>query len=109
MIRSKNIDLDKAFVDKTTKFLAPQVNPKTATVTARTADATLNPADFNAITTNSGDNGAQVLTLPSAASTAGKSLKVAVLAAQTITLTPATGEKIFLNGSGVASKYLLIA
>lgn len=109
MIKSKNILLDKALVDKDVKFLAPSVNPKTATVTARTADATLNSEDFNAITTNSGDNWAQTLTLPAAARTAWKSLRVAVLAAQTITLTPATGEKIFLNGSWVASKYLLIA
>jgi hypothetical protein len=56
MIKSKNILLDKALVDKDVKFLAPSVNPKTATVTARTADATLNSEDFNAITTNSGDN-----------------------------------------------------
>lgn len=109
MIKSKNIDLDKAFVNKTVKIIAPSVNPKTATVNTKTADYTVLSTDFDSIFVNTGDTGAQVLTLPTAQSVANKGLRVAVTAAQTIALTPATWEKIFLNGSGVASKYLLVA
>lgn len=109
MIRSKNIDLDKAFADKSVKFLAPSVNPKTATVTGHDTSVTLAAVDFNWIATNTGAWAGIVLTLPAASTVTSRSLKVAVLVAQTVTLTPATGEKIYLNGSGVASKYLLIA
>lgn len=109
MIKSRNIDCDAPFTNNTYGFMPFGINPKTATVTARTADTTLTSADFNAITTNTGDTGAQVLTLPAALSTKGMALRVAVTAAQTITLTPASGEKIYLNGDGVASKYCLIA
>lgn len=109
MIKSRNIELDKALVNKSVYIIAPSVSPKLGTVTARTADATLTAAAFDAITTNTGDTDAMVLTLPTAASVANKALRVALLAAQTVTLTPVSGEKIYLNGSGVASKYLLIA
>jgi len=109
MIRSKNIELDKALVNKTVKIIAPSVNSKTATVTTKTADYTVLSSEFDSIFNNTGDTWAQVLTLPAAVAVSGKTLRVAVTAAQTITLTPTTGEKIFLNGSGVASKYVLIA
>lgn len=109
MIRSKNIELDKALVNKTVKIIAPSVSAKKGTVTAKTASYSVVATDFDSIFTNTGAAGAITLTLPSAVAVEGKWLRVAVLAAQTITLTPATGEKIFLNGSGVASKYVLIA
>lgn len=80
-----------------------------ATVEANTADATLTVANFGKIQTNTGAAGAVVLTLPAVASVAGCALKVQVTAAQIVKLTPATGEKVFLGGSGVASKYLQVA
>lgn len=109
MIKSRNIDLDAVLSNKTVNRVFPSIDPKSATVVTKTADYTVTAADFGSIFTNAGDTGAQVLTLPAAATVANKGIRVASLAAQTITLTPATGEKIFLNGSGVASKYCLIA
>jgi len=87
---------------------APQITPK-ATVEANGAGATLTVANFGKIQTNTGAGGGIVLTLPPAATAAGCGLKVQVTAAQTVTLTPAAGEKVYLGGSGVASKYALIA
>jgi hypothetical protein len=86
----------------------PYVAPD-ATVTAKASTGSLAIADYNVNLTNTGAGAAIVLTLLAAALAAGCALRVTVLAAYTITLTPASGEKIFLNGSGVASKYLLIA
>ncbi|MEN6533798.1 MAG: DUF2190 family protein [Bryobacteraceae bacterium] len=78
-------------------------------VSAQAATATLTAAIAGKNVTNTGASGAIVLTLPAASALANQAFRVAVLVAQTITLTPASGEKIYLNGSGVASKYLLIA
>lgn len=86
----------------------PIVSPA-GTVEANTGDATLAAANFGKIQTNTGASGTAVLTLPAAATVSGKCLKVAVTAAQIVRLLPATGEKIYLNGSGVATKYLNIA
>jgi hypothetical protein len=108
MIKSRNIELDKALVNNSTNFLAPSVNPKTATVVTKTADYTVLSTDFGKIFNNTGDTGSQTLTLPGAAAVAGKSLKIACTAAQDIVLDPGTG-KIWLNGSGVADKTLTIA
>jgi hypothetical protein len=47
--------------------------------------------------------------MPAAALAAGLSLKVQLTVAQIVDLTPAAGEKIFLGGSGVATKYCSIA
>jgi len=94
-----------------TGYLVPEplrVSPK-ATVEANTANATLTAANFAKIQTNTGAAGGIVLTLPPAATVAGSTVQVQLTAAQTVTLTPAAGEKIFLGGSGVASKYCLIA
>lgn len=83
----------------------PTVSPK-ATVVAKTADYTVLAADMGKIFTNSGASGTVVLTLPSAASVRGNVVGGAVLAAQIVRFLPQTGERIYLNGSGVASKYL---
>ena len=81
-----------------------------APVVAQAATATLTAANCNGKNlTNTGAGAGIVLTLPAVQSAAGQAFKVAVLAAFSVTLTPATGEKITLNGSGVASKYLLVA
>lgn len=88
--------------------LYPIVSPK-ATVEANTADATLAAANFGKIQTNTGASGTIVLTLPAASTVAGKAIKVALTVAQIVRVKPATGEKVYLTGSGVASKYLNIA
>jgi len=86
----------------------PCVDPA-ASVTAKAATGNLAIADYGINLTNTGAGAAIVLTLLAAASAAGMALRVKVLAAFTVTLTPQTGESIYLHGSGVASKYLLIA
>jgi hypothetical protein len=86
----------------------PTVNGA-GTVTAKAATGNLAIADYGVNLTNTGAGAAIVLTLLAAASAAGMALRVHILAAFTVTLTPQTGEKIYLHGSGVASKYLLIA
>ena len=95
-----------------TGYIIPQpplVSPK-ATVVAQAATATLTAAQCSGkINTNTGAGAGIVLTLPAASSVAGCAFRVQLTVAQTVTLTPATGEKIYLGGSGVASKYALIA
>ncbi len=87
----------------------PPVVAPNATVEANTGDATLAVANFGKIQTNTGASATATLPLPSAANAAGCSLKVQLTVAQIVRLTPASGEKIFLGDSGVASKYLNIA
>lgn len=87
----------------------PFVSPK-ATVVAKTADATLTAAEVHGKQiTNTGASGTVVLTLPSAPTVAGQAFRVQLTAAQIVRLLPATGQKVFLGGSGVASKYLNVA
>ena len=86
----------------------PQVAAN-ATVEANTSNATLAVANFGKIQTNTGASGTIVLTLPAASAVAGCAVKVQVTAAQIVRCTPASGEKVFLGGDGVASKYLNIA
>lgn len=86
----------------------PKVAPE-ASVTAKAGSGNLAIADYGVNLTNTGAGAGIVLTLLAAASAAGMALRVYLTVAQTVTLTPQTGEKIFLGGSGVASKYLLIA
>ena len=88
---------------------APQRVAANATVEANAANAVLTAANFDKIQTNTGSGGGITLTLPVASAVAGRAVRVAVLVAQTVQLIPATGEKIYLNGSGVADKYVQIA
>jgi hypothetical protein len=59
--------------------------------------------------TNAGAAKTIVFTLPTAESMAGSCIGFKVMAAQIVRCLPVTGEKIFLHGSGVATKYLNIA
>lgn len=86
----------------------PTISPK-ASVTAQAADATLTTSSFDKIHTNTGASATITLTLPAASTVAGRVLKVQVTAAQIVRLAPASGEKIYLGGSGVASKYCQMA
>jgi hypothetical protein len=89
--------------------LFPMVNPRTATVTAKTADYTISSAELNRVFTNAGDDGTLVFTLPSVIGNAGKALKFHSLAAQIIRLLPVTGQAVNLHGSAVVTKYLNVA
>lgn len=79
------------------------------TVKANAATATMKDYDFEKNNTNTGSTGTIVLTLPSASSLKDKKTRIQITAAQIVQITPATGEKIYLGGDGVASKYLAIA
>jgi predicted ribonuclease YlaK len=79
------------------------------TVKANAATATMKDYDFEKNNTNTGASGTIVLTLPSASSLKGQKTRIQITAAQIVQLLPATGEKIYLGGDGVASKYLQIA
>lgn len=89
----------------------PTIDARTATVTTKTADYTVTLADLSlpTIFNNSGDDGTQVLTLPSVASAKGKVIRAHALAAQIIRLLPHTGEAINYNGSAVVTKYINLA
>jgi hypothetical protein len=89
--------------------LYPQVNVRTATVTAKTTDYTVVVSDLNKVFTNAAAGGTVVFTLPSVAGNAGKALKFHSLAAQIIRLLPATGQAVNLHGSAVVTKYLNVA
>jgi len=88
--------------------LFPIVASKSA-VTANAATATMTAAAFTNNNTNTGASGTIVLTLPSARAVPNRTLRFYVTVAQIVRLLPVTGEKIYLAGSGVASKYLNIA
>jgi hypothetical protein len=80
-----------------------------ATVTTKTADYTVLVSELNNIFDNAGDNGTQVLSLPSVKDSRGATFLINVLAAQIIRALPVSGEIINLNGSVVVTKYLNVA
>jgi hypothetical protein len=86
----------------------PQISA-TATVSAQASTATLTTAIAGKIITNTGAVGAVVYTLPSASSMAGKTFKVKVLVAQQVSLSPIATDAVYLAGSGVVNKDLVIA
>lgn len=88
----------------------PRVNPK-GTPVAKTADYTVTAAQAIAgtIFTNTGASGTVVFTLPAIADCAGCVVRFQVLAAQIIRCDPASSEKLWLEGSGAAGKYLNVA
>ena len=79
------------------------------TVKANAATATMKDYDFEKNNTNTGAGGTIVLTLPAASTLKDKKTRIQITVAEIVQITPATGEKIYLGGSGVASKYLNIA
>lgn len=92
----------------TNGVLLPEVSP-TATVVAKTANYTVLAADFGKVITNTGASGAITLTLPAASTVSGKVIKIAALAAQVINISPAATDGVFLNGSGVDNKDVVVA
>ena len=89
--------------------LYPRVNPRTATVTAKTSDYTVPTSLLNSIFTNAGASGTVVFTLPSVAVSKGTALRFHSLAAQIVRLLPVTGQVVNLHGSAVVTKYLNVA
>lgn len=87
----------------------PPLVPANAEVVAHDAGATLTVSSFGKIHTNTGDSDSQELTLPAAEDAAGMSMKVQLTVAADVVLVPATGEKIYLGGSGTADEKLTIA
>lgn len=103
MIKNKNIAEDA-------KISLSKINTLGAgTVNAKTTTADLAVADFDTVITNTGAGGTIVLTLPSASSVLGKTIKVQLTVAQIVSLSPATDDAIFLGGDGVDNKDLNIA
>ena len=93
-------------------YLSPLVDP-TLTPVARTGISgtiTLVAGDLNAITTNTGTTNILVLALPSATldGVDNKALKVQMTGASNIAVVPASGESIYLGGSGAANSNLII-
>ncbi len=86
----------------------PSVRPD-ATVAAKTAAYTVLPADMGTVITNGGSSGTLAFTLPAAKDCTNQVVRFACLAAQIMRPTPVSGESVFLNGSGVASKYINLA
>lgn len=79
------------------------------TVKANAASATMKDYDFEKNNTNTGAGGTVALTLPAASTLKGQKTRIQVTVAEIVQILPATGEKIYLGGDGVASKYLNIA
>jgi hypothetical protein len=91
------------------EYPVPQRVSHKSTIEAHAANDTLVAADFGKVNTNTGAGAGITLTLPAAATVAGCALKVQLTVAQVVQLVPASGEKIYLGGSGVADKYCQIA
>lgn len=98
----------EASMTTSTGYIYPVVAPN-ATVAAKAATANLAVADFGKNITNTGAGDAIVLTLPAAATVKGKAMRVQLTVVKDVSLSPATTEKVFLGGDGVANKDLVIA
>jgi hypothetical protein len=86
----------------------PMVDPAAAVV-EYAGDTDLAITDYGKNITNTGAVGTAVLTLLAAALAAGLALRVYLTVDQIVQLKPATGEKIYLAGSGVADEVVNIA
>lgn len=89
----------------------PTINPRTATIVSKTGAYTVTDSDLLAptIIDNTGASGDVPLTLPLASVSTGKVFRAYAKAAQTISLTPVSGDVINYNGNAVASKYCRLA
>ena len=82
----------------------------TATVSAQATTATLVAGDLSEkVITNTDAGWAITLTLPAASTLTWKYFTVTVLVAQIVNLSPVSADWIFLNGSGVDNKDLILA
>jgi hypothetical protein len=92
----------------TTYEYYPQV-PGTASVTALASATTLTSAHYGVNLTNTGAVATLEHALLPAADVKGQVLHFQLTAAQIVRLQPASGEKVYLGGSGVADKYVNVA
>ena len=104
-VRFKNTT-DEATIISETGLVG--ISPK-ATVATNATTGAVATADFPKNNTNTGSTATMVLTLPAASAVKGKFMRFQMTVAQIVQLTPASGEKIYLGGSGTADKYLQIA
>ena len=88
--------------------LPPIVSPDQAP-TAKTAAYPVVAADMFKLFTNTGAGADTPFTLPDPSTVGGCSLKFAVTTANTISVLPPSGGKIYLNGSGTADQKVVIA
>lgn len=103
MIKDRNIDPNAAVSLSKIQTLA------NGTISAQASTADLATTDFGKVVTNTGASNTIILTLPSAVSVAGLSIKVQITAAQIVSLSPAATEAVYLGGNGVVNKDLSIA
>lgn len=87
----------------------PAIALATGTVSAQASTATLDNTIAGKVVTNTGASGAITLTLPAASTLTGKYFSVTVLVAQIVNLSPAATDAVYLNGSGVDNKDLILA
>jgi hypothetical protein len=80
-----------------------------ATVSAQPSTATINNSIAGKVVTNTWASGAITLTLPTASTMTGKYFTVTVLVAQIVNLSPIATDWVFLNGSWVDNKDLILA
>lgn len=104
----KNPTITQVSQDLNSNLRYPVVLPSTSpTACASTATVTESIADSNL--TNTGAGGAITLTLPSANKMAHRGFRFYVTVAQIVNLSPISTERIWLAGSGVLNKDLIIA
>ena len=95
--------------DYNENYRYPMVSPA-VTATAKTSTATLTAATLAGLNlSNTGAGGDIVLTLPAAYLMTNQAFTVTVLAAHAINLSPIVADAIWLNGSGVVNKDLVLA
>lgn len=97
---------------KTSCLFATETTPimANATVWAQAATATLVAADLSwKVVTNTWASGAITLTLPAASTLTWKYFTVTVLVAQIVNLSPVATDAVYLNGSWVDNKDLILA
>lgn len=103
MIKNKNIAKDANIDLSKIKTLGA------SEIVAKKATGSLTSSDFNKVITNTGASDAIVLTLPTAESVRGKSIKVQLTVAKGVSLSPVSTNAIYLGGDWVLNKDLSIA
>jgi hypothetical protein len=88
-------------------FVAPDTTPVAKTGVSGTIILAI--SDMNGIITNTGTTNVLALTLPTAATSDTKCFSAVVLTAFQVTVVPATGDKIYLKGSGTTNATLILA
>ena len=89
-------------------YVFPTVSPD-ASVLTKTSNYTITSSDMGKIIKNTGASAGITLSLPAASlSLKGKVIRVAVVAAQTINVSPTSTQKVYFNGLGATNKDLIL-